>query len=279
MNTNSFASSAFALTILGHAVKFGLCEMELLQRAGISLSWLVDRPHIPAQLVDQLWRECEKAGAARNFGCEMAQGMATSCLQGLNILLDSAPTLRASLRCFIQHSSIVTNYVLVDLEEVESEARLYLRPSLNQPHFFGYDAAMVSLVSNLSRRVGLFPRDLFTGVTLAPEQAAAQWLQSQDMSTEQGSYPCLRMPRIALDLPLIGANPFLHQKMLQHWKSSTLSDARSDSLELARHWLIAGDQPIERIAERLGYRQSSNFIRAFRKQFGITPKQFRLASL
>jgi AraC-like DNA-binding protein len=45
---------------------------------------------------------------------------------------------------------------------------------------------------------------------------------------------------------------------------------------MARHWLTAGDQPIERIAERLGYRQPSNFIRAFRKQFGITPKQFRL---
>ncbi|WP_460164641.1 helix-turn-helix domain-containing protein [Pseudomonas sp. S2_F03] len=34
---------------------------------------------------------------------------------------------------------------------------------------------------------------------------------------------------------------------------------------MARHWLTAGDQPIERIAERLGYRQPSNFIRAFRQ--------------
>jgi AraC-like DNA-binding protein len=64
--------------------------------------------------------------------------------------------------------------------------------------------------------------------------------------------------------------------MLRHWQTAAVQHARSDSLEMARHWLTAGDQPIERIAERLGYRQPSNFIRAFRKQFGITPKQFRL---
>ncbi|MNI95610.1 HTH-type transcriptional regulator GadW [compost metagenome] len=75
---------------------------------------------------------------------------------------------------------------------------------------------------------------------------------------------------------MLGANPFLHQSMLRHWQTSAAQHIRSDSLELARHWLTAGDQPIERIAERLGYRQPSNFIRAFRKQFGITPKQFRL---
>lgn len=279
MNVNSFASSTFALTILGHAVKFGLCEMKLLQTSGIELSWLVDRPHIPAHLVDQLWHECEKAGAARMFGCDMANGMATNCLQGLNILLDSASTLRASLGCFIQYYAHVTNYVNVQLEEGEGEARLHLLPSLNQPHYFGYDAVIVSLVSNLSRRVGLAPSFLFTSVTLAPEQAAGQWLQEQDINFDEGSHPCLRMPLTSLDLPLVGANEFLHKKMLQHWMCSTLHDARSDSLELARHWLVAGDQPIERIAERLGYRQPSNFIRAFRKQFGITPKQFRLASM
>jgi AraC-like DNA-binding protein len=67
--------------------------------------------------------------------------------------------------------------------------------------------------------------------------------------------------------------------MLRHWQTAAAQHTRSDSLELARHWLTAGDQPIERIAERLGYRQPSNFIRAFRKQFGITPKQFRLCDV
>ena len=50
--------------------------------------------------------------------------------------------------------------------------------------------------------------------------------------------------------------------MLRHWQTEAAQHVRSDSLELARHWLTAGDQPIERIAERLGYRQPSNFIRA-----------------
>jgi AraC-like DNA-binding protein len=75
---------------------------------------------------------------------------------------------------------------------------------------------------------------------------------------------------------LLGANAFLHQSMLRHWQAEASQHVRNDSLELARHWLTAGDQPIERIAERLGYRQPSNFTRAFRKRFGITPKQFRL---
>ena len=91
-----------------------------------------------------------------------------------------------------------------------------------------------------------------------------------------GSHPCLSLPAASLDEPLLGANGFLHQSMLRHWQTAAVQNTRSDSLEMARHWLTAGDQPIERIAERLGYRQPSNFIRAFRKQFGITPKQFRL---
>lgn len=277
MPDQPFASSAFTRTILSHAQQSGLCQDQLLQRAGINLSWLDEQgSRIPAHLVEQLWNACESAGAGATFGCELVNGMATTCLQGLNILLDSAATLRASLACFVEFLPRVTNYVVAELEEDERFARLHLRAAYELPHFFGLDAATLSLVRNIARRVGRAPGEVFVAVSLTEQQAAGQWLNSVGIVVEQGAHPCLTLPLAGLDTPLLGANPFLHQSMLRHWQIEVAQHVRSDSLDMARHWLTAGDQPIERIAERLGYRQPSNFIRAFRKQFGITPKQFRL---
>ncbi len=251
MSIQHFASGAFTRTILSHASQSGLCAEDLLHDAGIDAHWLTDqRQQVPAPLVERLWRECELAGAGRYFGCALVNGMATNCLQGLNILLDSAATLGASLR-----------------------------PAQAAPHFFGLDAATLSLVRNISRRVGESPAALFSRVSLTAEQAAGESLQHWEVRVERGAHPYLCLPRSALSLPLLGANSFLHQQLLRQWQVGALVDRHADGLQLAQHWLKAGDQPLERIAERLGYRQPSNFIRAFRKQYGITPKQFRLASL
>ncbi|WP_166359561.1 AraC family transcriptional regulator [Pseudomonas akapageensis] len=280
MHSQTFASSAFTRTILSHAEAAGLPVDDLLHRAGIEPSWFEDQhQQIPACLVDRLWLECEKAGAGRHFGCELIHGMATSSLQGINILLDSAATLRASLACFTQYLPLVTNHVIAELVENGHEAHLHLRPVQTQPHFFALDAATMSLVRNIARRLGKPPGQVFTRVVLDPDQAAGDFLQDLGIAVERGTYPCLVLPQAVLELPLLSANPFLHQSMLGHWQAAAPNESRNDGLQLARHWLTAGDQPIERIAERLGYRQPSNFIRAFRKQFGITPKQFRLGSL
>ncbi|NUU38663.1 AraC family transcriptional regulator [Pseudomonas sp. C2B4] len=277
MNRQTFASSAFTRTILSHAQRSGLCQEQLLRRAGICLSLLEGQGlRVPAQLVEQLWHECERLGAGATFGCELVNGMATTSLQGLNILLDSAATLRTSLACFTEFLPRVTDDVLAELEEVDGQARLHLRGAHQLPHFFGLDAATLSLVRNIARRLGRAPGEVFVGVSLTPQQAAGEWLRSVGIEVRAGSHPCLTMLLSCLDEPLLGANPFLHQSMLRHWQNEAAQHSRGDSLELARHWLTAGDQPIERIAERLGYRQPSNFIRAFRKRFGITPKQFRL---
>ncbi|MCP1419710.1 hypothetical protein J3D47_003953 [Pseudomonas laurylsulfativorans] len=277
MTRQPFISSAFTRTILSHARQSGLCQDQLLQRAGICLSLLEGQDlHVPAHLVERLWNECERAGAGASFGCELVNGMATTTLRGLNILLDSAATLRASLACFTEFFPRVTNYVVAELEEGDGQALLHLRSVDRQPHFFGLDAATLTLVRNIARRLGRAPAQVFVGVRLTPQQAAGKWLRSVGIEVLEGSHPCLSLPAASLDEPLLGANGFLHQSMLRHWQTAAVQHARSDSLEMARHWLTAGDQPIERIAERLGYRQPSNFIRAFRKQFGITPKQFRL---
>lgn len=280
MSALMFASSAFTRTILGHAEQSGLCPQTLLARAGICASALDGYDQrIPAHAVEKLWLECEQAGAAPTFGCELVNGMATTCLQGLNILLDSAPTLRTSLDCFVAFAPRVTNYVAVELQASGDDAHLHLRPVQGRAHHFGLDAATITLVRNIARRLGKTPDEVFVSVTLCPAQAAGNWLSNNGIRVEQGAHPRLTLKRSTLEEPLLGANPFLHQSMLRHWQTESAAPTRNDSLELARHWLTAGDQPIERIAERLGYRQPSNFIRAFRKQFGITPKQFRLNPL
>lgn len=277
MSQPVFASSAFVRTILAHARQSGLCPQHLMARAGICPSVLAGAHQlIAARSVEQVWRECEWAGVAPTFGCELADGMATDCLQGLNILLDSAATLRASLKCFIDCLPRVINYVAVELVEAGDVAHLRLSSLQGPLHHFALDAAAVTLVRNIARRSGRAPGDLFVNVSLRAAQMAGSWLRESGVAVEQGEHLRLSLPRSCLDQALLGANPFLHQSVLRHWHAEACAPARQDNLTMARHWLTVGDQPIERIAERLGYRQPSNFIRAFRKQFGTTPKQFRL---
>lgn len=54
-----------------------------------------------------------------------------------------------------------------------------------------------------------------------------------------------------------------------------LDDVRK---ELAAWYLLNTDLPIERVAESLGYEDTSNFSRTFRRWFGQTPRQMRAAS-
>ena len=184
----------------------GLCQEQLLQRAGICLSLLEGQGlRVPAHLVEQLWHECERQGAGATFGCELVNGMATTSLQGLNILLDSATTLRASLACFTEFLPRVTNHVQAQLEEVDGQARLHLRAAQQLPHFFGLDAATLTLVRNIARRLGRAPGEVFLGVTLTPQQAAGEWLRSVGIEVSQGSHPRLDVPLAILDEPLLGA--------------------------------------------------------------------------
>ncbi|KJK07759.1 MULTISPECIES: AraC family transcriptional regulator [Pseudomonas] len=279
MLAEAFVSSAFTRTLVAHAQGCGLPVERLLAHAGIDSAWLDGHHRVPALRVEQLLAECEAAGAGREFGCELVPGMATHSLQGLNILLDSAATVRASLECFIRYLPLVTNCVRVSLEEDAGQTLLHVRRYQHQPHYYMLDAAVLSLVRNIARRAGKPPASVFTQVTLLAQQAAWPWLQEWGVPTAEGQWLSLQLAPGALALALPGANAFLHQSMLRQWQGAVGDADRQGSLQLARHWLAAGDQPIERIATRLGYRQPSNFIRAFRKQFGVTPKQFRLSAL
>jgi AraC-like DNA-binding protein len=57
--------------------------------------------------------------------------------------------------------------------------------------------------------------------------------------------------------------------------SQVLADARQS---LAVDWLQNTDKPVGEIAFDLGYSDSSNFTRAFRREIGLTPKAVRISS-
>ncbi|MHB9796525.1 AraC family transcriptional regulator ligand-binding domain-containing protein [Pseudomonas sp. MT3] len=270
-----FASSAFASTILLHAARLGLSAAELRLRAGIAEAQLEDhRACIPAEQVERLWRECERASGNPRFGCELVNGMATHCLQGLNILLDSAPDLGASLAAFCEHLPSVTNCVEARLLDEGTVTRLGLRLMRDDLHHFGLDAAVLTLIRNIARRIAQ-PAATFIEAGIAPHQHCGETLAGWGVPWRVAPSPFLLLPTALLATPLPGANEFLYHSLRQQWCGAR-NAGEGDGLSLARIWLRASDQPIERIAERIGYRQSGNFIRAFRKRFGVTPKQFRL---
>ncbi|WP_020619174.1 helix-turn-helix domain-containing protein [Paenibacillus daejeonensis] len=62
------------------------------------------------------------------------------------------------------------------------------------------------------------------------------------------------------------------KKETGHTFSSYLAIYR---LQLAKQWLTETDMTVKDIADRLRYTNSHNFIRAFRKQEGMTPGQYR----
>ena len=47
--------------------------------------------------------------------------------------------------------------------------------------------------------------------------------------------------------------------------------------ELAAWYLLETSLPVERIAEKLGYQDPSNFSRTFQRWFGTTPLRMRRA--
>lgn len=276
MSSLLFASSAFASTILLHAAHLGLCPAELRRRAGIAEALLLDhRARIPAGQVERLWSECERASGNPQFGCELVNGLSTHCLQGLNILLDSAPTLGASLAAFCEHLPSVTNCVEAQLHDDGARARLTLQLVQHDLHHFGLDAALLTLIRNIARRVGQAPAAVFIDAGIVAQQRCGAVLDQWQVLWRVAPAPSLALPSSLLQVPLVGANEFLYQSLRGQWLGARES-TDGDGLSLARIWLRSSDQPIERIAERIGYRQSGNFIRAFRKRFGITPKQFRL---
>ena len=113
------------------------------------------------------------------------------------------------------------------------------------------------------------------------EQGLVQLSHNSDITQQvrlrflncEGDYPDSSAMAAALNMSV----RTLIRKLHQHDTSFQILRDESRK-ELAQWYLQNTAYPIERIAERLGYQDASNFSRCFRRWFGVTPKQARAAA-
>lgn len=272
-------SSTLVSLVLDHASARGLDSAALLREAGIVRSQLSNPLYkVPVAAFERLCGACEHASGDRQFGCGMAQRLTANGLHGLNILMDCAPTLGEGLRCLGQFMPVLTERMQLHSRQVDDAVVFSLRVSQPAPHYFWLDAALLALLRNLARRVGTTPAALLQQVWITPHQQCAEHLRQWGLAPRLGDAPAFQLDRQALDLAHVKADAFFHRSMLEHWQALLPAAAPAeDGLAQARLWLKTSDQPIERIASLLGYSQPGNFTRAFRKQYGLTPRQYRQA--
>jgi AraC-like DNA-binding protein len=107
---------------------------------------------------------------------------------------------------------------------------------------------------------------------LALKQSAGEWVVriKQRLLEQQGTYPSIHA--MARDLNM--STRTLLRKLREEGATYQilLDDARK---EVAEWYLVRTREPIEAIADRLGYADASNFSRSFRRWFGIPPSKFR----
>ena len=117
-----------------------------------------------------------------------------------------------------------------------------------------------------------------SGLALLAERELALLRSSGDLSRQirlrlfekQGPYPSVQAMAQQLNM----SPRTLHRKLRQEGTTyqTLLDDARR---ELAEWYLLMTREPIEAIAERLGYADASSFSRTFRRWFATAPGRFR----
>ncbi|WP_158091323.1 AraC family transcriptional regulator ligand-binding domain-containing protein [Pseudomonas sp. R37(2017)] len=278
--TKTFSvSSTLISLLLDHASARGLDSSQLLLEAGIGRSQLSDPLHkLPHEHLELLCQLCERASGDRRMGCDMSHRLTANGLHGLNILMDSAPTLAEGLRCLEQFLPLLTERMRLEMRQTAESVVFTLRVPQPAPHFFWLDAALSALLRNLARRVGKAPGQLLQKVWITPQQQCTEALDEWGVAYEYASSPAFEVPLEALQWRHVKADEFFHRTMLEHWQSlQPISACEDQGLAEARLWLKSSTHPIEHIASLMGYSQPGNFTRAFRKQYGLTPRQYRQA--
>jgi transcriptional regulator GlxA family with amidase domain len=68
----------------------------------------------------------------------------------------------------------------------------------------------------------------------------------------------------------------LHRRFHASFGVSPLAHLQSRRIALAKRLLESGDDTLERIVERCGYRDASSFRKLFAREVGMTPREYRL---
>lgn len=113
---------------------------------------------------------------------------------------------------------------------------------------------------------------------LAPGQAAPPLTAPERDKLHHARALLLRQlsepPSLAGLARACGLNEFsLKRGFRQLFGTSVGGFVQAQRLDEARHLLLAGDQTVAEIAYQLGYAHPQHFHRAFKKHFGLTPKQ------
>ena len=107
---------------------------------------------------------------------------------------------------------------------------------------------------------------------LALKQSGGEWVGrvKQRLLEQQGTYPSAHTMARNLNI----STRTLLRKLREEGATyrMLLDDARK---EVAEWYLVRTREPIEAIADRLGYADTSNFSRSFRRWFGTPPAKFR----
>lgn len=86
----------------------------------------------------------------------------------------------------------------------------------------------------------------------------------------------LEPPALAEIARRVGTNTNTLSKEFQAlFGFSVIAYAREQRLQLARRLLEKSEKPINLIAHEVGYRHHSDFVAAFKKRFGLTPRDYR----
>jgi AraC-like DNA-binding protein len=68
----------------------------------------------------------------------------------------------------------------------------------------------------------------------------------------------------------------LHRRFRASFGVSPLAHLQSRRIALAKRLLESGNETLERILERCGYRDASSFRKLFAREVGMTPREYRL---
>jgi AraC-like DNA-binding protein len=82
-------------------------------------------------------------------------------------------------------------------------------------------------------------------------------------------------PGIEVAAEVAGLSPRTLQRRLADVGTSYSDLVSAGRLRAAKRWLAESTMPVAEIAARLGYREATNFARAFRRRTGVSPSAYR----
>ena len=141
-----------------------------------------------------------------------------------------------------------------------------------QEHRFILDAADLAIVSPWA------DRQVQSHLTAQCEQELQRLLQRQSMAglirlmlgRTKGRIPGIE--QVAAEFSLSSRTLRRRLELEQTSYQQLVADWRH---EMAQHYLVATTLPVQQIGYLLGYADPANFGRAFRRQYGLSPQQFR----